>query len=94
MLEDVNVYINPPVYSVFDVTEEVVDAFSQSFSPFLLLERLGDRKPSAESGLRRTNVHMHIILGDISEKEAFTLPHTHTQLATKNDVPVAEAETK
>lgn len=40
-----------PVYSVFDVTEDVVDPFSQSFSPFLLLERLGDRKPSAESGL-------------------------------------------
>lgn len=43
-----------PVYSVFDVTEEVVEAFSQSFSPFLLLERLGDRKPSAESGLEHT----------------------------------------
>lgn len=28
-----------------------MDPFSQSFSPFLLLERLGDRKPSAESGL-------------------------------------------
>lgn len=40
-----------PVYSVFDVTEDVVDPFSQSFSPFLLLDRLGDRKPSAESGL-------------------------------------------
>lgn len=40
-----------PVYSVLDVTEDVVDPFSQSFSPFLLLERLGDRKPSAESGL-------------------------------------------
>lgn len=40
-----------PVYSVTDVTEEVVDPFSQSFSPFLLLVRLGDRKPSAESGL-------------------------------------------
>lgn len=40
-----------PVYSALDVTEEVVDPFSQSFSPFLLLERLGDRKPSAESGL-------------------------------------------
>lgn len=41
-----------PVYSVLEVTEEVVDAFSQSFSPFLLLERLGDRKPSTESGLK------------------------------------------
>lgn len=45
--------VDPPVYSVLDVTDEVVDAFSQSFSPFLLLERLGDRKPSAESGLNR-----------------------------------------
>lgn len=44
-----------PVYSALDVTEDVVDAFSQSFSPFLLLERLGDRKPSAESGLERTS---------------------------------------
>lgn len=39
------------MYSVLDVTEDVVEPFSQSFSPFLLLERLGDRKPSAESGL-------------------------------------------
>lgn len=40
-----------PVYSVLDVSEDVVDALSQSFSPFLLLEPLGDRKPSAEPGL-------------------------------------------
>lgn len=46
-----------PVYSVFDVTEDVVDPFSQSFSPFLLLERLGDRKPSAESGLQHKCKH-------------------------------------
>ena len=44
-----------PVYSALDVTDEVVDPFSQSFSPFLLLERLGDRKPSAESGLKNTD---------------------------------------
>ena len=50
-----------PVYSVLDVTEEVVDAFSQSFSPFLLLERLGDRKPSAESGLQHTRHDIHSI---------------------------------
>lgn len=49
-----------PVYSVFDVTEDVVDAFSQSFSPFLLLERLGDRKPSAESGLERTCAELNM----------------------------------
>lgn len=48
-----------PVYSVFDVTEEVVDPFSQSFSPFLLLERLGDRRPSAESGLSHTHTNVH-----------------------------------
>lgn len=46
-----------PVYSVLDVTEDVVDPFSQSFSPFLLLERLGDRKPSAESGLQHKCKH-------------------------------------
>lgn len=49
--------VHPPVYSVLDVTDEVVDAFSQSFSPFLLLERLGDRKPSAESGLKQEYTH-------------------------------------
>lgn len=47
--------MDQPVYSVLEVMEEVVDPFSQSFSPFLLLERLGDRKPSAESGLKHTN---------------------------------------
>ncbi len=52
-------YVVLPVYSVFDVTEDVVDPFSQSFSPFLLLERLGDRKPSAESGLKHTHTHTH-----------------------------------
>ena len=46
-----------PVYSALDMTEEVVDPFSQSFSPFLLLERLGDRKPSAESGLKHTHTY-------------------------------------
>lgn len=51
-----------PVYSVLDVTEEVVDPFSQSFSPFLLLERLGDRKPSAESGLENTCKHIPQII--------------------------------
>lgn len=49
------------MYSVFDVTEEVVDPFSQSFSPFLLLERLGDRKPSAESGLENTHAHRALV---------------------------------
>lgn len=34
-----------------------MDPFSQSFSPFLLLERLGDRKPSAESGLQHKHKH-------------------------------------
>ena len=32
----------------------MVEAFSQSFSPFLLFDRLGERKPSAESGLKHT----------------------------------------
>lgn len=50
-----------PVYSVLDVTEDVVDPFSQSFSPFLLLERLGDRKPSAESGLQHKCKHKNLI---------------------------------
>lgn len=40
-----------PVYSVPDATEEVVDAFSQSFSPFRLPQRLGDKKPSTDSDL-------------------------------------------
>lgn len=52
--------VDLPVYSVLDVTDEVVDPFSQSFSPFLLLERLGDRKPSAESGLKHPR-HTHIV---------------------------------
>lgn len=47
-----------PVYSVLDVTEDVVDPFSQSFSPFLPLEPHGDRKPSAESGLEHTDVQI------------------------------------
>lgn len=51
--------VSLPVYSVLDVTEEVVDPFSQSFSPFLLLERLGERKPSAESGLDHAHTHTH-----------------------------------
>ncbi len=53
-------FIVLPVYSVLDVTEEVVDPFSQSLSPFLLLERLGDRKPSAESGLEHTHINTQI----------------------------------
>lgn len=40
-----------PVYSVPEATEDVVDAFSQSFSPFRLPQRLGDRKPSTDSDL-------------------------------------------
>lgn len=39
------------MYSVPDATEEVVDAFSQSFSPFRLPQRLGDKKPSTDSDL-------------------------------------------
>lgn len=51
MPQKIMCYTVVPVYSVLDVTEDVVDPFSQSFSPFLLLERLGDSRPSAESGL-------------------------------------------
>lgn len=40
-----------PVYSVLEATEEVVEPFSQSFSPLRLLDRVEDRQPSAESGL-------------------------------------------
>lgn len=48
-----------PVYSVPEATEEVVDAFSQSFSPFRLPQRLGDKKPSTDSDLnRRHNLFM------------------------------------
>lgn len=54
-----------PVYSVLDVTEDVVDPFSQSFSPFLLLERLGDRKPSAESGLQHKMQTQNLISGSL-----------------------------
>lgn len=39
------------MYSVPEATEDVVDAFSQSFSPFRLPQRLGDRKPSTDSDL-------------------------------------------
>lgn len=39
------------MYSVPEATEEVVDAFSQSFSPFRLPQRLGERKPSTDSDL-------------------------------------------
>lgn len=60
-----------PVYSVLDVTEDVVDAFSQSFSPFLLLERLGDRKPSAESGLEHTRAELN--MSNAPEKNLYSL---------------------
>ena len=40
-----------PVYSVPEATDDVVDAFSQSFSPFRLPHRLGDKKPSTDSDL-------------------------------------------
>lgn len=62
------------MYSVLDVTEDVVDPFSQSFSPFLLLERLGDRKPSADSGLEHihTHMYMHRVLDHISAHENST----------------------
>lgn len=40
-----------PVYSVAEATEEVVDAFSQSFSPLRLPQRLGDKNPSTDSDL-------------------------------------------
>lgn len=45
----------PPVYSVPEATEDVVDAFSQSFSPLRLLQRLGDRKPSTDSDLKASH---------------------------------------
>ena len=48
------------MYSVPEATEDVVDAFSQSFSPFRLPQRLGDRKPSTDS--------------DLGSKESLTTP--------------------
>lgn len=46
-----NVCRPSPVYSVPEATDDVVDAFSQSFSPFRLPQRLGDKKPSTDSDL-------------------------------------------
>lgn len=43
-----------PVYSVLEGVEEVVDSFSQSFSPLRLPADGQDEKPSAESGLEIT----------------------------------------
>lgn len=40
-----------PVYSVLEGVEEVVESFSQSFSPLRLPAEGQDEKPSAESGL-------------------------------------------
>ena len=62
--------------------EDVVDAFSQSFSPFLLLERLGDRKPSAESGLRRTRVEVNMS----NLKNSLSRRIHHGEKKTKNTV--------
>jgi hypothetical protein len=64
---------NVPVYSVKEVTEEVVEAFSQSFSPFLLFDRLGERKPSAESGLKHTHI------GNTHTDTHTCRKHIHTQ---------------
>ena len=55
LLDCESLLLYSPVYSVLEVTEEVVEPFSQSFSPLRLPGRLGDRKPSAESGLQETN---------------------------------------
>lgn len=40
-----------PVYSVLEGVEEVVESFSQSFSPLRLPAEGQEEKPSAESGL-------------------------------------------
>ena len=40
-----------PVYSALEGVDEVVDSFSQSFSPFRLPVEGQEEKPSAESGL-------------------------------------------
>lgn len=40
-----------PVYSVLEGVEEVVESFSQSFSPFRLTVEGQDENPPADSGL-------------------------------------------
>lgn len=41
-----------PVYSVLEGVDEVVESFSQSFSPFRLPVEGQEENPPAESGLR------------------------------------------
>lgn len=41
-----------PVYSVLEGVEEVVESFSQSFSPFRLTVEGQEENPPADSGLR------------------------------------------
>lgn len=45
------VNVEVPVYSALEGVDEVVESFSQSFSPFRLPVEGQEEKPSAESGL-------------------------------------------
>lgn len=66
------------MYSVPEATEEVVDAFSQSFSPFRLPQRLGDKKPSTDSDLNNEYLTFYV-----SEKRTFELLRKHVIVSTK-----------
>lgn len=72
------------MYSVPEATEDVVDAFSQSFSPFRLPQRLGDRKPSTDSDLEaRTHGYVSDTKGAWPEGPVRASPPTNQRLSAR-----------
>lgn len=78
------------MYSVPEATEEVVDAFSQSFSPLRLPQRLGDKKPSMDSDLNRRDT---VFLCPPTEKGRLGASRVYVAAPTRVTPDVPERET-